>query len=419
MSLTLRTILIGFFLLGLAGGAVLPSAGSAYAAEEAASTQDKVRAEVGKPLQAAQELSKAKQYKDALAKIDEADAVPNKTPFESYFIARSRGAAAFADGQTELAAQAFTAAMAFDRLTAVEYQDIARALTVQFYRKPDYPNAVRWASRYLDKGGADAQIKLLLAQSYYLQNEFAKAVPVLQELNRADEAAGKVTPEIQLQLLANCELKLNRNAGLVAALEKLAIHYPKKAYWNDLIRRVQRNPEFSERLALDAYRLQRYAGSLEGADEVLEMAGLAVQAGYPVEARKLIDQGYADQVLGSGEEGVRHKKLQDQAQKGAADDLKTLAQDEMRAETAKTGTTQVNTGFNLVLHGQMDKGIGLIEKGIAKGGLKYPEDAKLKLAMAYLYAGQKDKAVQVFKSVGGTDGTADLARLWVIRITAP
>lgn len=28
----------------------------------------------------------------------------------------------------------------------------------------------------------------------------------------------------------------------------------------------------------------------------------------------------------------------------------------------------VNTGFNLVLHGQMDKGIGLIEKGIAKGG---------------------------------------------------
>jgi hypothetical protein len=33
--------------------------------------------------------------------------------------------------------------------------------------------------------------------------------------------------------------------------------------------------------------------------------------------------------------------------------------------------------------------------------------------MAYLRAGQKAKAQQAFKSVGGTDGTADLARLWM------
>ncbi|MCX7169965.1 MAG: hypothetical protein NTY41_06620 [Proteobacteria bacterium] len=58
-----------------------------------------------------------------------------------------------------------------------------------------------------------------------------------------------------------------------------------------------------------------------------------------------------------------------------------------------------------------------MERGIAKGGLKYSEDAKLKLAMAYLYAGQKDKAVQAFKSITGRDGTSDLARLWIIRIS--
>jgi hypothetical protein len=53
-----------------------------------------------------------------------------------------------------------------------------------------------------------------------------------------------------------------------------------------------------------------------------------------------------------------------------------------------------------------------MQKGIAKGGLKRKDDAYLHLGIAYLRAGQKGKAAQAFKSVGGTDGAADIARLW-------
>lgn len=415
MTHTSRTLLLGLYLIGWTGAAFISNIGPALAAEEVASNKEVLRQEVGQLLQAAQELSKAKQYKEALTKIDEAEAVKDKTPYETYIIARMRGVAALSDGQTELAAKSFATAIGFDRLTDSEYLEITRVLAGQFYNKPDYPNAAIWASRYLDKGGPDPQLKVLLAQSYYLGNDFAKAATLLQEINRADKTAGRVTPESQLQLWANCELKLKRHAGIVTTLEKLATHYPKKDYWNDLIRQVQRNPAFSERLTLDAYRLQRYAGFLDNSDEILEMAGMAIQAGYPVEAKKLIDQGYADKLLGHGSDLALHNKLREQAAKGTAEDLKTLTQDEKRAETAKTGITLVNTGFNFVLHGQFDKGIALIERGIAKGGLKFPEDAKLKLAMAYLYSGQKEKALQTFKSITGTDGTADLARLWLIR----
>ena len=411
-----RTLLSALSLIGLSAGGLLPVMNCAQAAEEDSSRKETVRLEVGRPLQAAQEFISAKKYKEALSKIDEADAVNQKTPYESYLIYRTRGAAAFADGQLELAAQAFATAMDFNRLTVVEYQDITRALAGQFYRKPDYANAALWATRYLEKGGPDPQIKVLLAQAYYLMNDYAKAASVLQEIIRADEAAGKVTLESQLQLWANCELKLKHNAGMVAALAKLVTHYPKKDYWNDLIRKTQRMPGFSERLALDAYRLQRYAGSLDNADDLLEMAGLAMQAGFPAEAKQVIDQGYVDNLLGIGADEGRHRKLQEQANKGVAEDLKALAQDEKRAAGAKNGISSVNTGFNFVLHGQFEKGIALIESGIAKGGLKYPDDAKLKLAMAYLYAGQKEKALQEFKSITGTDGTTELARLWVVRI---
>jgi Flp pilus assembly protein TadD len=53
-----------------------------------------------------------------------------------------------------------------------------------------------------------------------------------------------------------------------------------------------------------------------------------------------------------------------------------------------------------------------MEAGIAKGGLKRPEDDKLHLGIAYLQAGNRSKAVQVLKTVQGSDGTAELARLW-------
>ena len=62
--------------------------------------------------------------------------------------------------------------------------------------------------------------------------------------------------------------------------------------------------------------------------------------------------------------------------------------------------------------GQADEGVKLIEQGIAKGNLKRPEDAKLRLGQAMLLSGKnKAKAQQVLRSVGGTDGAGDIGRL--------
>ena len=58
--------------------------------------------------------------------------------------------------------------------------------------------------------------------------------------------------------------------------------------------------------------------------------------------------------------------------------------------------------------------LALMEQGIQKGGITRLEEARLHLAIAYLAAGQKAKAVAAFKSVQGADATADLARLWLI-----
>ena len=124
-------------------------------------------------------------------------------------------------------------------------------------------------------------------------------------------------------------------------------------------------------------------------------------------------EGFAKGVLGTGAEADRHKRLRDLANKQTDDDRKTLADDEKAAMAAKDGEASVKVGYAFVTNGDVDKGIAMIEQGIAKGGLKRAEDAKLHLGMAYLQAGNRAKAAQVLRSVAGTDGAADLARLWM------
>jgi hypothetical protein len=69
----------------------------------------------------------------------------------------------------------------------------------------------------------------------------------------------------------------------------------------------------------------------------------------------------------------------------------------------------------MVSLGETDAGIKLIEQGIAKGQLKRPEDAKLRLGMALLQQGKsRDRAVKALRSVGGSDGAAEIARLWTV-----
>lgn len=371
-----------------------------------------LRAEVSKPLQTAQELIKAKKYKEALAKIQEADAVPNKTAYESFILDRMRGAVAMSTGDVDVAAKSFDAVINSGKLPAPEQLKIIEAMAGTYYRAKDYGKAIAWSQRYLKQDDSNAQMRTLLIQSQYLHGDYAAAAKELSAEFQADDKAGRVPSEERMKLLGDSYAQINDNAGYVSVLERLIAHYPKKEYWADLLARLQRKPNFSDRLALDLFRLQLATGNLTSSNNYMEMAQLALQAGFPAEAKKVIDKGFETGALGSGPEAERHKRLRELVNKKALEDQKSLGEGDAQAETAKTGVAQVNTGYNYVANGKFDKGIPMMEAGIAKGGLKRPEDDKLHLGIAYLQAGNRSKAVQVFKTVQGGDGTADLARLW-------
>jgi hypothetical protein len=389
-----------FLVLALAAGAPMAFA------------QDAVRPEVGKPLQAAQEAIKAQKFKDALARVSEADAAPNKTANESLLIERMRIAAASGAGDLEVAARSFEALTATGKVSGAEKIRMVESIAVGYYRAKDYAKAMLWCQRYLKEGGTSPSIRTLLIQSQYLSGDFAGAARELTTEIQAAEKAGTPPAQERLNLLLNAGTQMKDASTTVYALERLVTYYPKKDYWLDLLSRMQRKPGFSDRLTLDTYRLSMAIGSMSAANDYSEMAQLALQAGLPHEARQVVDKGFASGALGKGADGERHKRLRNLVNKRLEEAVAARAETEKLAAAEKDGGALVNAGFDLVFAGQAAKGLPMMQQGLAKGNLKRPDDAKLHLAIAYLMSGDSAKAQATLKTVGGTDGTADMARLW-------
>jgi hypothetical protein len=138
----------------------------------------------------------------------------------------------------------------------------------------------------------------------------------------------------------------------------------------------------------------------------------------PALGKVIMDRGYAAKVLGQGPEAARQGRLRDLVDKTLAESQKNRAQDEKDAAAQKDGNQLVTIGLNYIYEGKADKGVPLVEQGLKKGGLKRSEDAKLRLGEAQLHAGQRQRGVQTLRSVQGTDGAADLARLWSLHARA-
>jgi Tetratricopeptide repeat len=379
---------------GLSALVMLPS--SAHAA-------DTLRPEVAKPLNAAQDLYRARKYQDALTKIDQAAAVPGKTPYESTMIEEMRGAAAAAAGNNAIAAQAYETLLSSGRLSGADEQRTTEALAGIYFQEKNYPQAIKVAQRYQKSGGGDPDMRTLLVQSYYLSNDCGNVVGLLKPGIDAQAHAGHAPDESQLQLLGTCAQRVKDDTTYRGTLEKLVAYHPKQSYWDDLFQSIRTKPGYSSALDIDTYRLRRATGSLATVDDYMEMTQLAIVAGTTAEGKQVIDQGFASGVLGHDAQADREKRLQALAAKRA----------QAPADSANP-VAPVDIGFNQVFAGQTKQGLAAMEAAIAKGGLDHPDQAQLHLGVAYYVAGDKTRAVQAFRAVKGSDGSADLARLWVM-----
>ena len=371
------------------------------------------------PLQAVPELIKTRKFEEALGKLREADAVANKSAYDVYVIDQMRASAAAGAGDNLLAAKSYQAVMASGRLPVAETLPIMDVVARMYYNAKDFKQAAAWAARFLKDGGVNPQTRLIMLRALHFGGDYQTAKQEITADIRRAEQAGQAPPLELLQLLASCAQKLDDQPAYMETLEKLVAYYPRPEYWKDLIFRVATKPTFSSSLHLNMSRLRYSLGQFSDAADYMDLAERAIRAGFPIEAKQVLDQGFARGLLGTGSDAARHQKLRDATAKDAADELKDFPRAEATAAKSADGTGLIGVGFNYVINGQADKGVTLMEQGLRKGGLKRPEEATLRLGMAYVMAGQKQKAVETLKTVQGADGTADLARLWALYASQP
>ncbi len=372
-----------------------------------------VRPEVAKPLQAASELLKAGKAREALAKAREADAVGGKTGAEQLMIDRMKGAAAQRAGDNGAAIAAFESA--FPKLSGAEAAQVAESIAFAYSQQKNNARASEWVAKARAAGGGGASLNQLAAYLQSQSGDYSQIFRDAQASVAAAEKSGQRPSEDDLLRLADAAKRMNNNGVYSSALEKLVLYYAKKDYWNAHLASIQRKPGFADRLALDVGRLKLANGLLTKTEDYMELAQLALQAGLPTEAKAIVDKGYAAGALGTGSEAARHQRLKDLVLKSEAESAANIASQAAEAANQKEGNDLVKVGTVYASMGQQDKAVELIEKGIAKGGLKRPDDAKLRLALAMAHSPKtKAKGLQALRNVGGTDGTADVARLYTV-----
>ena len=393
--------------------ALLLAAAFAAAPAGAAEPQGVARASVGTPVAAAQLLMKQKKYRQAAARLRQAEAVHGKTAYETYVVEETRAALALDTGDDKAAETALDAVLATGILPPAEARKRLATLTEIASRAKDYKAVLAYARRYEEAGGSDREPPLLSGEAAYQTGDFAAASRILRGVVATDAKAGRPTPEDTLLLLAGSAYRSRDTAGYVDALTLLVAAYPKKSYWSDVLAAVPHLPGFADRLTLDLDRLRIATGVMEQPADYMAAAELALQEGLPGEAERMLAEGAAGGVFGQGPAAERATRLAAMARREAQQDLAALPGQAREATADPRGETWARLGERYAGQGSFAEAAAALRKALQLGGLTHPGETRLHLAIALLRAGRKGEAADAFRAVQGA-GTAVLARLWLI-----
>jgi hypothetical protein len=391
--------LAGALLMGVAATAFI-SLGSTTPAYSAAAVKVENKALV-EAIQGAQADAKAGRYAEALAKAKTADGIQGKPAQLTRDVHQMIVAYAIqAKNYNEALAQ-------LDKMIAAGEGDKNKNLSDALSISLQINNQQR-ANQYMEALGSNLnpQTRLFVAQGYAKAKRYKEALDMVAPL--------RDNPTENLLLFLQDLYNTNGDAAnRRATLEQLVSNYPKPQYWHDLLQLARNERGLSDEQGLDIYRLRMAVGDMKTDTDYQEMAQLALVAGYPGEAKAVLDAAAKAKVL-AGERADRLIKMtNDRVGADAAN------QAELQAKAAADANASVKLGIIYWTYGKNMEAEDAIRAGM-KGKLADPEAAKQALGRVLLTSGKKPEAITAFNSVVKTNAKqANVSRLWAIYARNP
>ncbi len=317
-NLVLMAALAAAGLVGVAGGTLLPVAVAVAAEKEKPAPKQKLSPAVQKPLVAAQNAMNEKNWDEALVQIQAAQAVEPKTPYDAFMIDELGWYVYLQKKDYLKSAEVLERTLASGMVADADKSQRLRALTQMNLQNKQFDKAIAHGAEYMALNPNDAEIALSLAQARYLSNDFKGAKAASEQLVASSPKPAEAA--LLLALRSNYELK--DEPGIMRSLEGLVRFYPAPKYWEDLLN-AQLYRTKDERGLRSLYRLMNDTDTLDKGEEFAEMGASLVNAGFPNEAKQVLERGLAKGEL-QGDSKARVQADLERARTGATADAKEV-----------------------------------------------------------------------------------------------
>ena len=402
--------------LGLLSAAATVAPVAEVQAADAAKANKITTKAVAEPMKKAQEAIAAKNWDVAVGEIKKAQAVEKKTPFEAYQIDEFLGYVLIQQKKYPEAAGVYERTLNSGFLPEAQADERTKTLATLYFQNKDFKKALEYSKKSLDRRPGQEDMGQMVAQSYYLMNDFPNAAQAMTKVIDNAERAGKKPEENWLQIVLSSHFKSDNKDGIAEALKDIVRYYPNQEYWENLLD-IYRRKTNDDRVILGFYRLMSEVGALKDKGDVVEMAQLAMDAGVPGEAEQVVEKSIQAGTLKSDDktEQGRFDRLLSGAKKQAAADRASLGQLAKEAEKATQGQADVALGHAYLSYGQYEEAVTAIERGLKKGNVMDTDEAQVLLGIALFKKGQKDQARKAFGSVKDGSKWDQLSDLWILR----
>ncbi len=369
------------------------------------------RREVGTPINDALKLVEAKNWDGAMAKVQLADAVKDKTPYEEFMVAKYLAFISVSREPQDLAA----ATVAVNRQIVsggapeAEKAGMYSMGMLLNYANMEYAKVVQSAQELQKLNQPlNEQQTVVLVQSYYNTMDYANAAKEAKAVSDAKIAANERPSADVLGLLLNSQAKLMDDAGYRVTLDRLATVSTQPEVWGQIMDFALATKDIQEHHLLNLFRLAMLVGTMRDTDYAA-MASIDLQIGLPNEAKDALAKGNRT----SGD-------LFNDMNKMLANDRETLTALAAEASKQTNGEIDVKLGESYLTYARNDDAVTALRAGIQKGGLKDLPDAQTTLGIALYRAGKKEEALAEFrKAEMASTSAAPVAHTWVLFLQRP
>ena len=378
-----------------------------------------LRNNIYEKLAEAQAFAEAKQYVEAEAVLnDMLDATSKKSRLNRYELANVYNTYAY----LRYAVEDYDGALDYYQKVIDQRPEIPLALEINtlytvaqlYFLQENWRKGIDTLNTWMsvtDTPSTNAYV--LLANGYFQLKDYDKSLSNIQIAIDREESAGKVPKEQWYNLARFIHFDRDNFREALNVLELLIMYYPKKQYWVQASHLYGEEKDEARQLALLEATYEQ--NLLDRSQDIVLISQLYLQAEVPYPAARAMEKGLADDIV---EKESKNYELAGVAWRQAQEVTKSLPMLEAAASKSEKGELYARLG-NVYLDVDKNKeAVEALKRGLDRGGVKRPDQARLALGMAYFNLGDFNAARRAFREARKDKRARSYADQWLKYITS-